>query len=324
MPILSVDVPQEIYTSALRMLADLIETGSVASPELAVEGDPELEDHDSSVWSFDQHIPAEHADDVNVLLSLYLRLSETAQHAVDLLALAGHEGLHQDALADLLGVGGASGLAGLIGHITKSAQALGKDSPIWRDATTKTYRVKRGIENVLRNVANHAATPRAALQGDSVEIFWGYEDDDIYTHVFPYDGQWWSFTRGRPVRYLDVSGTSLEDGAIKPREYSTREVAEDDNHELFEDHHFFFEFFPDHERKILVGHTPSNTSAAVWQHDIGSIYHWARWSYEFEEGDPRRPKMEACDRHRLGFESHEWLPLADDFNAVKISDPGVS
>jgi hypothetical protein len=150
-------------------------------------------------------------------------------------------------------------------------------------------------------------TPSARISEDDdhVDPFWGHGDEQVYEHVFPYAGAWWSFKRGRPVRYLDIGSdmSTTHDGLIEPIEYRTREEAEADNGELFHAGYYFFEFYPDHDLGLLVGHTPTVGPSPLWPHDAGTPF-----ATRFHIQDD-------------AFETLEWPPLVSTWNGQKIDQP---
>jgi hypothetical protein len=317
MPILTIDIPEAQYASALRLLADLVDGATTTAPD-ADKGEEGL----PMPWSFEELIPDDFSGgDIRRLIGLYKRLSVAGRRVLDVLELVGET--HQDDLARRLGVVGASGLAGLMGHITKTAALVGRVSPVLRDSESKTYSLAPITGVALRQAALYAYFPTwdesaghesgtawiLASDGDD-QLFMDY--DPVFVHRFPYGGQWWEISTDRPYRFIIFDGPvekiEVIDGQVVPGLYGSRvEIAQEDQ-ESFHDGAIGLEFFPDHDHKVLVGHS-TQWFNELWPHDLGTQYAESTVPSAVEGGE-MTPTV-----------SDDQRPLHESFGAVPIGPP---
>lgn len=256
---LTVDIPSELYPEALRLIADLIEGNG--QQDLRTQQEPEVR-----AWSPEGHLPNAWEGDFQILATLYASVTVTARRLIDELLRAGSEPVHQDDLVDRLGLNGTSALAGTVGHITKTAESLGRRTPIHRDASRKTYSVDPGLREHFLQARLWSCSEILDLEGWSID-----EPPREYVHEFGLGGTTYRHVSEHPKRYLLLVREHLKD-EYSSGFYKTTDALMEAFGEAFDPGEaLVLEFVPDHDAGILRG-IPSRGSGYPFPPDYEAAF----------------------------------------------------
>lgn len=260
---LSIDIPDHLYTTALRVLADLLDGAGDTEPA-ADSADTDGVDTTAS-WQIEGLLPNAWDDEFQRLSTLYASITLLARKLLDLL-VDEHAAIHQDELVDRLGLGGTSALAGTVGHITKTAESLGRPSPIQRDANRKTYHVGGNLAEALRQ-ARLWACPEILVTDEH----WSIDNPPrSYIHLFQVFGKSYRYVSEHPKRYLMLPRQHVTDAS--PAFYTTRDALLTAHGEAFDEvESLVIEFAPDHDHDVLRGRLAGEDVLGPWgeeQYDL--------------------------------------------------------
>lgn len=242
---LSIDVPEHLYVMALRAIADLMDEDGNALPAPIDTGGTEQ----PSAWQVTGLTPHPWTSEFQLLSELYASITPQARRLIDELLHADRPTVHQDELISTLELKGTSALAGTVGHITKTAEALGRQSPIHRDPVRKTYSVAGNLAEALRQARLWACSEILSMEN------WNTEDPPRrYVHEFSIQGTTYRHVSEHPKRYLMLPREGLDD-IYQPSFYRDTDSLLEAFGEAFDEAEMLvLEFVPDHENDVLRGY----------------------------------------------------------------------
>jgi hypothetical protein len=244
---LTVDIPDELYPRVLRVIADLLD-GVEPSAEAATRHHAEAGEAGLSSWQVSGFLPNAWTQDFQLLARLYASVTPQARRLMDELVTAGQAGVHQDQLVAALDLNGTSALAGTVGHITKTAEGLGRMSPIHRDTYRKTYSFRTNLAEALGHARLWAC--KQILTMDD----WGIDEPPRkYVHLFELHGTTYRHVAEHPKRYLMLPRRHLDED-LQPAFIKTLDDLMEAFGEAFDSFEtLVLEFAPDEHLEVLRG-----------------------------------------------------------------------
>lgn len=243
---LLIDVPEHLYVLALRAIADLMDEGSDNPDTDPIEGRASEE---SQAWQVTGLTPHPWTSEFQLLSELYASITPQARRLIDELLHADRSSVHQDELVSTLELNGTSALAGTVGHITKTAESLGRQSPIHRDPARKAYSVAGNLAEALRQARLWACSEILSVET------WSTDDPPRrYVHEFSLQGKTYRHVSDHPKRYLMLPREGLDD-VDQPSFYRDTDSLLEAFGEAFDTAEMLvLEFVPDHEHDLLRGY----------------------------------------------------------------------